>query len=379
MFRSAENLRLAADMRALQRVAAPWRSARTTWFDGTPESLEARLAATERVLTYARGGMTAAHLELGREAEAARTELLAAKHRLLVDFLDDGARAFKGSKRVAGTSRNAPGGMNERQRGRDLDDTARSHFDEWYHGQPSDNFRGARGGDVLEMFHDHAREHNPDYDALFGDDAQRDALHDHLVGRFGSTRVAGEYPLGPGYDRPGFGPDDLAEYEDHLHEHGYHTDSEDLNALVHKLRPGLDDDDPARYSSTRVAERNEDFREDVESLKRSLRPDFSEDPGDYLFGHGHLNNDGTPRTDDPARHSSRRTANDRPLIPFESDDEAQYHTECPHCDYDMDAEDDVCPVCDKGRNDVPDEFAWMSGHTHPGPNPYSRDPYAQGR
>ena len=102
MFRSAENLRLAADMRALQRVAAPWRKARSTWFDGTPESLEARLAATERVLTHARSGVTQAHIALEREASIARAELKEASHRLMVDFLDDGARAFKGSRRVAG-------------------------------------------------------------------------------------------------------------------------------------------------------------------------------------------------------------------------------------------------------------------------------------
>jgi hypothetical protein len=101
MFRSSENLRLAAEMRALQRVAAPWRAARTTWFDGTPESIAARLAATERVLTFARAGYTTAHMALEREAAAARAELKEASHRLLVDFLDDGARAFKGSKRVA--------------------------------------------------------------------------------------------------------------------------------------------------------------------------------------------------------------------------------------------------------------------------------------
>lgn len=102
MFKSSENLRLAAEMRALQRVAAPWREARTSWFDGTPESIAARLAATERVLSYAKAGMTEAHFALEREASAARSELLAAQHRLLTDFLDDGARAFKGSKRVAG-------------------------------------------------------------------------------------------------------------------------------------------------------------------------------------------------------------------------------------------------------------------------------------
>lgn len=102
MFKSSENLRLAAEMRALERVAAPWRSARRTWFDGTPESLEARIAATERVLHHAQSGLTAAHLALGKEAEFARRELIEARHRLLTDFLDDGARAFKGSKRVAG-------------------------------------------------------------------------------------------------------------------------------------------------------------------------------------------------------------------------------------------------------------------------------------
>jgi hypothetical protein len=250
MFRSAENLRLAADMRALQRVAAPWREARSTWFDGTPESLEARLAATERVLTYARGGMTPAHVELEREASIARAELKEASHRLLVDFLDDSARAFKGSKRVA------------------LDyDEAMSHIDQVLaegEGHELHNYPGAgvKPSPVGELA---SSPLNPDECVLYhphdGEECQDLAdIHWHNDGKHhdyshheGSKRVAGEYPLGPGYDRPGFGPDDLAEYEDHLHEHGYHTDSEDLNALVHKLRPNLDDDDPARYSSKQVA------------------------------------------------------------------------------------------------------------------------------
>ncbi len=102
MFKSSQHLREAAAQRQLDRVASSWRQARTTWFDGTPESIEARLAETNRLLTVARSGQTPAHIGLSVEAENARKELLAAKHRLLNDFLDDGARAFKGSKRVAG-------------------------------------------------------------------------------------------------------------------------------------------------------------------------------------------------------------------------------------------------------------------------------------
>lgn len=101
MFKSSERLRHEAAQRSLDRVASTWRSSRTTWFDGTPESIEMRLAATDRLLAVARSGFTPAHLELTVEAENARKELLAAKHQLLEDFLDDSARAFKGSKRVA--------------------------------------------------------------------------------------------------------------------------------------------------------------------------------------------------------------------------------------------------------------------------------------
>ena len=108
MFKSSENLRLAAEMRALERVARPWRAARRTWFDGTPESIEGRLASTERVLTFARAGTTTAHMALEREAARARAELREAGHRLMVDFLDDGARAFKGSKRVVGDDDDDP-------------------------------------------------------------------------------------------------------------------------------------------------------------------------------------------------------------------------------------------------------------------------------
>lgn len=102
MFKSSEKLRQESAQRSLDRVASSWRQSRTTWFDGTPQSIEARLAETGRVLTVARSGYTPAHLELTVEAENARRELLAAQHRLLTDFLDDGARNFKGSRRVAG-------------------------------------------------------------------------------------------------------------------------------------------------------------------------------------------------------------------------------------------------------------------------------------
>lgn len=101
MFKSSERLRHEAAQRSLDRVASTWRSSRTTWFDGTPESIDMRLAATDRLLAVARSGFTPAHLELTVEAENARRELLAAKHQLLADFLDDSARAFRGSKRVA--------------------------------------------------------------------------------------------------------------------------------------------------------------------------------------------------------------------------------------------------------------------------------------
>ena len=187
MFRSAENLRLAADMRALQRVAAPWRKARSTWFDGTPESLEARLAATERVLTHARSGVTQAHIALEREASIARAELKEASHRLMVDFLDDGARAFKGSKRVAGSR----------------------YFNDA--GEPLMSGEQARFEDALDQdsaadraYDDHYDDYGPDYDD-YDDDDDEGTIHgqhpneyredkewmDFRASRHGSRRVAG--------------------------------------------------------------------------------------------------------------------------------------------------------------------------------------------
>lgn len=109
MFKSSEKLRQEAAARQLDRVASSWRQARTTWFDGTPEAIEARLAETNRILTVARSGYSPAHIGLTVEAENARKELLAAKHRLLTDFLDDGARAFQGSQRVALDYHDHPG------------------------------------------------------------------------------------------------------------------------------------------------------------------------------------------------------------------------------------------------------------------------------
>lgn len=179
MFKSAQDLRTAADMRSLQRVAAPWRQARTSWFDGTPESIEARLAATERVLSHARSGFTPAHLELTREAAAARDELLAAKHRLLTDFLDDGARAFKGSRRVVAGSR---------------------YFND--EGEPLMDGASARFEDYLDSHPDHYDNH---YDDDFGpepdhDDEDEGTINDYHDDKewmdFRASRTAGEYDEG---------------------------------------------------------------------------------------------------------------------------------------------------------------------------------------
>lgn len=206
MFKSSENLRLAAEMRALQRVAAPWREARTTWFDGSPDSIAARIAATDRVLTFARSGYTPAHIGLEREAAAARAELVAARDRLLTDPIDDTARRTASQDEMldcphCGTASDV------------LDFTV-------------------QGGHCPVCGHYH-------YD---GD----------LARHYGSRRTADETTgfgdLGPGYEH--FGDDDFSEYDDYLRRHDYHTDP---HALEHRLRPGYDDDDPARYSALRVA------------------------------------------------------------------------------------------------------------------------------
>lgn len=221
MFKSSQNLRLAAEMRALQRVAAPWREARATWFDGTPDSIAARLAATERVLAHARSGYTAAHLALTAEAETARRELLAAKHRLLTDFLDDGARAFQGSKRVADMAG---------ERG----------------SSPYDHYPQAQ-----EWLNGHSEPEQMFLAPLPSDQEWISRGAPHHGSRRTADETTGFGKLGPGYEH--FGPDDLDEYDEYLHRHDYHTEPDDLHALEHKLRPGYDDDDPARYSHRRTA------------------------------------------------------------------------------------------------------------------------------
>lgn len=209
MFKSAETLRLAAEMRALQKVASPWREARTTWFDGTPESIEARLASTERVLSFARAGMTTAHMALEREAATARAELKEASHRLMIDFLDDSAR-------VAGK----------------------------HDADPDEPWKNKATGEDTPTEHWENLHLSP-----FDDEDDYEGKH-----RESNRRVAADYPLGPGYDRPGFGPADIAEYEDHLHEHNYHTDPTDRRDLERRLRHEEPDfDDPARYSRRTAA------------------------------------------------------------------------------------------------------------------------------
>jgi hypothetical protein len=202
MFKSSENLRLAAEMRALERVATPWREARTSWFDGTPDSIAARLAATERVLTHARAGYTGAHVTLEREASTARAELLAAQHRLMTDFLDDGARAFKGSKRVAGDDEYPDGGSYGKLCSKD--------------GCVSRCVSGSGW----------CKTHDP-------------------KNREGSRRVTADETTGFAWqsDNP------LDDDDPYFQDEDFRRDADDLHALEHKLRHGpMDDDDPARYS-----------------------------------------------------------------------------------------------------------------------------------
>lgn len=229
MFKSSKNLRLAAEMRALERVARPWREARTSWFDGTPESVEARLAATDRVLTYAKAGVTPAHMTLEREAATARAELREASHRLLIDPLDDSARAFKGSKRVA------------KERGL----------------RECINCEGSLSG-----------EEGDDKDAECGTCGM--SAHEKGVDWRKSSRTASdEYPLGPGYERPGFGHDDIAEHDDYLDRHDYRV-PEEFAWMQDAVRnyPG-----PNPYA-------REDTRED--------RDPFEDDPDPYRRGsHNH--------------------------------------------------------------------------------------------
>lgn len=246
MFRSSENLRLAADMRALARVAAPWRAARTSWFDGTPESIEARLAATERVLSYAQGGLTPAHLELAREASAARAELREASHRLMVDFLDDSARSFKGSRRVAE-------GL--------VDDV-------YGPGTPVDEFGlpdGLGGGD------------GPSLGEMF-DSAMKS----------GSRRVAAPTGYGDEDDEAAFRPGHEPDYERFSHDWDRYQQREKVNRewqdsvrgkerdkwgdIIEGDSHGFDENEATRYSSRRTADESTGFGSKV---------DFDIDPSDW--------------------------------------------------------------------------------------------------
>lgn len=274
MFRSSQNLRLAAEMRALERVARPWRESRTSWFDGTPESVEARLAATERVLTHARAGTTTAHLALEREASAARAELREAGHRLMVDFLDDGARAFKGSRRVAG---DGPGNVVDdefaRQNGLDPE-TGRplpTPGAGWYAEMEPEDRPGYGEGEHGECQHCGERivdygggwEHPDGYLSSYGDHEAvpyDDDDDDDEGFRTGSRRTAGEitdhefkpYTDGPEYcqeELPSSGDTCNAHYSEHAR-----VDPEDRRFLEGARRPfdrarsagrtAGDDDDP---------------------------------------------------------------------------------------------------------------------------------------
>lgn len=232
MFKSSENLRLTAAMRALTRVASPWREARATWFDGTPESIEARLAATDRVLVHAQSGLTAAHLELTREALAARRELVEAKHRLLTDFLDDGARAFKGSKRVAGepiidlSSNGGETGSSTSLRHRD--DQANNRFTLQHPEGYGDRARVITNHDDTELMSADGVHH-------WASQRVADALYDHQPGR---TYHYGPVPRG-GTSEEEFEvpPEELVDFiQNHRGGHAddvYHTDPNWPNSRHH--------------------------------------------------------------------------------------------------------------------------------------------------
>lgn len=261
MFRSSENLRLAADMRALARVAAPWRAARTSWFDGTPESIEARLAATERVLSYAQGGLTPAHLELAREASAARAELREASHRLMVDFLDDSARAFKGSKRVAFGHDSGPLPSHE------------------------DRFVCPDCGDGLHVndADAHYREHYPE--GFHDDHEWKDREY---ASRLGSRRVAAPTGYGDEDDEAAFRPGHEPDYERFSHDWDRYQQREKINRewqdsvrgkerdkwgdIIEGDPHGFDENEVTRYSSRRTADESTGFGSTV---------DFDIDPSDW--------------------------------------------------------------------------------------------------
>jgi hypothetical protein len=356
MFKSSENLRLAAEMRALERVAAPWREARASWFDGTPDSIAARLAATERVLTHARAGYTGAHVTLEREASTARAELLAAQHRLMTDFLDDGARAFKGSKRADGEEPNI-----------DDDERDRNHqeWNQWawqsqspamgredytrknkpwlgskrVAGEPIVDL-SSNGGDTgssASMRHRDDRENNrytiqriPD---TTGGDTQRaitnhddtelmsaDGVH-HWAGR----RVTADETTGFAWQSD----DPLDDDDPYFQDEDFRRDADDLHALEHKLRHGPhDDDDPARYSS-RTANAEWQARQESE-LDPEMRGNYYDGPssGDCRHcgerieergsgGYGHVLGE-DPHTGDTTYYPD----DDHPAEP----DDEDYHT-----------------------------------------------------
>lgn len=259
MFKSSQNLRLAAEMRALARVATPWREARTTWFDGTPESIEARIAATDRVLTHARSGYTAAHLALTTEAETARRELLAAKHRLLADFLDDGARAFKGSKRVADMYvHNGPilGRVAEKDWS-----PADPDWDEWHHDCVHCGHEVHMDDDVCENCGEHPADLSGEYAWMSGIPGpnpfarqthdQHFPIDDDPDMRFARRTAAGAGLTGGDvwHDHP----NEQDWYDDDYADTDYDADPYELRRLRRERAEEWPDDDPARYSSLKAA------------------------------------------------------------------------------------------------------------------------------
>ena len=119
-----------------------------------------------------------------------------------------------------------------------------------------------------------------------------------------NDRGGEEYPLGPGYDRPGFGHDDVAEYEDHLKQHNYEwapgftpdeQDIEDRSHLKHPetggLEPGESWGHVSNYRPAGLSDRYAHFETEAADTDSPVAQ-FRRDPVGYINLCGHLWTDG---------------------------------------------------------------------------------------
>lgn len=189
MFRSASQIDSERTASSLRRIKANWERTADSWFTGSVDSIDRRIDLCERLIHQA--SQATARL-LDRPESAHYMKLahdLQADHEALTQMRRDLLTAA--SDREAGTSQQV---YKQRLRNeayqKQLNDTAVQSFMDWKDQQHPADLRGRTADDLLDMFHDDMLG-TAEYQELFNDDDQRDAIYDFLTTKYPNRQPGG--------------------------------------------------------------------------------------------------------------------------------------------------------------------------------------------